>query len=183
MERELKPIQVLNRKWQQMYRGLAKLEFSKWVQWMERGVLSNTDEVGVYALARFEPNKIPKFDPFDKNIVYFGKTNIGKSTSLEKRLSAFHDAAFGRGQAHHAGGETYRKIFGSNPGGLYVSVCPIYWDENTPENIKQALGEDYQPFMKSKAEKVIPSVVTQLEVCLRGVYVLKWGSLPKCNKE
>jgi len=168
----IEPLEELNRKWRQRYPGLAKLHFSDWVSWEERNTIPLIDKVGVYILAKYEPNDLPKsVNPLDRNVIYVGKTNIGKTTSIKNRLTAFDNAAFGSGKAHHAGGETYRERFKTDKGGIHVSICPIYW------------LKDQEYLSSEDSENFVSMLVTRLEVCLRGVYVLRWGRLPQLNKE
>jgi hypothetical protein len=170
----MESIQVLhelNEKWQKRYQGLIPLHFSHWITWTQRGTLSDLDKVGVYILAKYSPNeKIPDYiEPLDNHVIYFGKTNVGTTTCLKKRLNQFDGAIFGRGD-HHAGGETYRKKYGEEVNDLYVSICPIYWnDENS--------------VLYEVAEVLVKEVITRFETCLRGIYIYQWGNLPKCNKE
>ena len=166
-------VKELNAKWQQRYQGLARLQFSHWTPWRQRNRLSSIDKVGVYILAKYEPNdEIPAYvDPLDNHVIYFGKTNVGRTTSLRNRLNQFDGAAFGSG-APHAGGYNYKQIFGTNQDGLHVSICPVYWDY-----------ENSNPVLDEAGEFLTKKVITCLETCLRGVYVYSWGNLPKCNKE
>jgi len=178
-------LEELNAKWQQRYLGLARLQFSDWVPWRQRNAIHNVNKVGVYILAKYESNEVPQVDPLDEHIIYFGKTNVGSTTSLRNRLSAFNGAAFGNG-APHAGGYNYKGVFGTNQDGLYVSVCPVYWDD---ERINQLFDSKnhFDSYISGNSDDVQPfiifKVITWLEVCLRGTYVYKWGRLPKCNKE
>ena len=72
-------------KWQQHWSGLADLQFSNWLLWKHRNTASNLDKVGVYILAKFEENReLPKVDPLDQHIIYEGRTNIGRTTTLKK---------------------------------------------------------------------------------------------------
>ncbi|MCL0049344.1 hypothetical protein M1N13_03530 [Dehalococcoidia bacterium] len=160
----------LNIKWQQQYPGLARLQFSDWVSWSERKTVRNVNEVGVYMLAKHHTSEVPPVDPLDEHLIYFGQTGTGKTISIKNRLNTFHRVAFLDGGGH-AGGSNYRNIFGTDQNGLHVSICPVYWTNGAKERFP---GE---------AEFVISRVVCWLEVCLRGIYVYKWGRLPKCNKE
>ena len=178
----------LSGKWQQRWprlaNWLAKLQFSNWVPWNQRDAIDHANKSGVYILAIYDEIEeiSPSIDPLDKSVIYVGKTNVGKTTSLKKRLADFDRAAFGNG-ASHAGGYTYREHFGTSRRGLYVSACPVYCvDErkklvvNNKTHFDASESGDIQSFVMSQ-------VITELEVCLRGLYVLKWGRLPKCNKE
>ena len=116
-------------------------------------------------LAKYESNETPQsIDVLDEHIICVGRT----TRSLKARLALFDGAAFGKG-APHAEGDTYKKVFGANQEGLYVSICPVYWTD-------KKVNHDVEEF-------VIKKVITWLEVCLRGTYVYKWGRLPKLNKE
>jgi len=152
-----------------MYPGLVKLEFSGWFPWNRRHTVKGITEKGVYVLGKFDSGNPASIDLLDEHIVYFGKTNLGKTTSLKNRLNAFDGAAFGRG-ASHAGGYTYKERYGSDKQGLHVAICPVYWTR------EDELSSELAPFAVSK-------VITGLEVCLRGLYVYSWGRLPTCNRE
>ena len=166
-------------KWQQKYPGLCQLQFSDWALWDNRRIIRDLNEVGVYILAKFDDvNNMPKIADFlDYEVIYIGKTNIGETTSLFKRLNQFNSSAF-KGASGHAGGMNYNDIFGNNKEGLLVSACPVYV-------ANQAKFVDYYNSSISDGlqEYVISRIVTLLEVCLRGLYVFKWGKLPRCNKE
>ena len=160
----------LNAKWQQQYPGLARLQFSDWASWGERNTTRNVNEVGVYMLARYDANVPPPVDPLDQHIIYFGATSTGQTTSIKNRLNMFDRGAFRNGGGH-AGGSNYRNIFGPDQDRLYVSICPVYWISGGRERFAD------------ESKFVISRVICWLEVCLRGIYVYKWGRLPKCNKQ
>jgi hypothetical protein len=173
-------------KWQQRWPELTGLEFSKWVLWKHRNSLHNTDRVGVYILAKYQPNGAPdKADPIDEKIIYIGKTNIGRTTSLKKRLSDFDREAFGT-SASHSGASTYKEHFGTVQDDLYVSICPIFWS-NEELNKLTSNKENYNAWISGRSPRPEPFIVfllvNWLEVCLRGLYVYKWERLPLCNKE
>jgi hypothetical protein len=163
----------LNAMWQKRFPGLAKLQFCNWVVWKQRATIGHANERGVYILARYdEREEVPhSVDPFDEFIIYIGAT---PTRSLEKRLGEFHATAF-RGSASHAGGATYRELFGTSQQGLHISACPVYLASQIQFDVL-ALGEDY-------AEFIVSMVTSLLEVCLRGLYIFKQGRLPACNKE
>jgi hypothetical protein len=161
-------IDELNAKWQQLFSGLAKLHFCDWVPWNRWKRLNDLDRVGVYVLSKRNGGLSGCADFLSDAVVYIGKTNEGKTTSLRSRLSQFDRAAFQNGGGH-AGGHTYRDKFGADQTGLCVSVCPVHW-----------IGSGNVPDLPSFA---VIQVVTRLEVCLRGLYVYSWGRLPSCNKE
>lgn len=177
----------LRTKWQQHWSGLpnwlAELQFSSWVLWNQRDRIDHANKPGVYILAIYgETEEVPHSVELDESVIYVGKTNVGKTTSLRKRLDCFDRAAFGNG-CPHAGGYTYRECFGTSQQGLYVSACPVCWLEERKELVANNKthsdnleSDDIQSF-------IISQVITELEVCLRGLYVFKWGRLPKCNKE
>ena len=176
-------LEELNSKWQQEYPGLAELQLCDWVPWSQRKSLLGIGRKGVYIMAKHSPGVVPSLvDPLGEAIICIGKT-IGRTyestKSFRDRLGEFHRAAFGGG-ANHAEGETYRKEYGPNPGGLYVSICPVYW-ENRPENILlKELDPDADAFQQFRR---LHRYITFLEVCLRGTYVYVWGRLPNLNKE
>lgn len=156
---------------EKLYSGLSLLTFSKWVLWKDRDSLTDINQVGVYTLGKFDRKELVpvKVDPLDKNIIYFGKTNTGKTTSFRNRLGQFDKEAFGEG-GYHSGGSNYKQIFSGDATGLYVSICPVTW-----------VNVDDIPY--DIAQFSINQITTRLEVCLRGLYVYKWGRLPRCNKE
>ncbi|MBA7612805.1 hypothetical protein ES703_20045 [subsurface metagenome] len=174
-------------KWQQRWSGLGKLQFSNWVLWKCRNRVSNVDRIGVYILAKFETNEeLPRrVDPLDQHIVYIGQTNIGRTTTLKRRLSYFDKEAFGNGAAH-SGASTYKTHYGTVQDDLYVSVCPILWldDEiNKLTRNKDNFDAWIGPSSPQPEPFIIYLITNWLEVCLRGLYVYKWGRLPICNKE
>jgi hypothetical protein len=161
----------LNTKWQQgRYSGLARLSFSDWVPWSQREKLNGLDKVGVYVLGKRDGGLSGRADFLGGDVIYVGKTNDGKTTSLRSRLGQFNRSAFQDGGGH-AGGHSYRDLFGADQGGLCVSVCPVHW--SGPSAIPDPVWHKVAVIL----------VVTRLEVCLRGLYVYRWGTLPKCNKE
>lgn len=173
-------------KWQQRWSGLADLQFSNWLLWKHRNMASNLDKIGVYILAKFEESKkLPRIDPLDQHIIYVGQTNIGRTTTLKKRLSYFDKEAFGNGAAH-SGASTYKNHFGKVQNDLYVSVCPIFWLNNNLNKLTSN-KENFNTWIKSSSPQPEPFVVylltNWLEVCLRGLYIYKWGRLPICNKQ
>ena len=168
-------LRELNDKWQQRYSLLAQLRFSDWVSWDRRNTISGIDRVGVYVLAKCGATEMTRqADQLDEKVIYVGKTNIGSTTNLRNRLSAFDRTAFRDGSGH-AGGHSYRQKFGTVQDGLRVSVCPIYWSGDS----KGLDGRDLDIYWQVQTLQV----VTQMETCLRGVHVLKWGRLPVLNKE
>ena len=179
-------LEELNAKWQQRYPGLARLQFSDWVLWRQRNTINNINKVGVYILAKYEPNEVShSVDPLDERVIYIGKTNIGRTTSLKKRLSYFDREAFGNG-ASHSGASNYKELFEAVQDDLYVSVCPVCWaDEKI--NLLFNNKSHFDAWISGSSPQADPFIVfllvNWLEVCLRGVYVYKWGRLPKCNKE
>jgi len=147
---------------------------------------NNLDKIGVYILAKFEENKeLPKVDPLDKHIVYVGKTNIGRTTTLRRRLSYFDREAFGSG-ANHSGASTYKNLFGTAQYDLYVSVCPIFYTDDKLNKLtsnKVNFDAWIKRLMPEKEPFIIYLITTYLEVCLRGLYVYKWRRLPICNRQ
>ena len=173
-------------KWQQRWPGLIGLEFSDWVLWNRRNSLNNIDRVGVYILAKYQTDEVPdKVDPTGEKIIYIGKTNIAWTTKLKKRLSYFDREAFGNG-ASHSGASTYKMHYGKVQDDLYVSVCPIYWSNDEINKLTKN-KENFNAWISGRSPRPEPFIVfllvNWLEVCLRGVYVYKWGRLPICNKE
>ena len=173
-------------KWQQHWSGLADLRFSDWLLWKDRNLASNLDKVGIYILAKFEKDrKLLRIDPLDEHIVYVGRTNIGMTTTLKRRLSYFHREAFGGG-ATHSGATTYRNHFGAVQDDLYVSVCPIFYSADKLNKLTRN-RESFNAWIQSSSPQQEPFIIylitNWLEVCLRGLYVYKWGRLPSCNKE
>ncbi|MFH1383037.1 MAG: hypothetical protein ABIH70_09145 [Chloroflexota bacterium] len=162
-------LNTLNHIWQREFNGLVKLEFLSWCPWDRRNSLKDINKPGVYVLGKFNSENSVSADLLDEYVIYFGKTNLGKTTSLKGRLNAFDGAAFGNG-APHAGGYNYKEAYGTDKRGLQVAICPVYWTR------EKDLSSDLAHF-------AISSVITRLEVCLRGLYVYSWGRLPRCNKE
>lgn len=161
-------LNALNLKWQERFPGLVQLQFSDWFLWKQRLKIAHLNHRGVYIIAKYDNNEIPQsVDPLDKHIICVGRTK-GISRNLKVRLNEFDGAAFGTG-APHAVGYTYKEFFGTDQEGLYLSVCPVFWMDKITDNDLEEFG--------------IQRVITWLEVCLRGVYVYKWGRLPKLNKE
>lgn len=179
-------IKELTSKWQQRWPGLARLGFSDWILWNRRNSLNNIDKVGVYILAKYQTHEVPdKVNPTDEKIIYIGKTNIGQTTKLQKRLSYFNREAFGNG-ASHSGASTYKKHYGKSQDDLYVSVCPIYWTDDEINKLTKS-KEHFNAWISDNSPRLEPFIVfllvNWLEVCLRGSYVYKWERLPLCNKE
>lgn len=173
-------------KWQKRWSGLADLQFSNWLLWKHRNTASNLDKIGVYILAKFEENKeLSRVDPLDKHIVYVGQTNIGRTTTLKRRLSYFHREAFGGG-ATHSGAATYKNHFGTVQDDLYVSVCPIFYSDDKLNKLTSS-KKSFNAWIKRSSPQIEPFIIylitNWLEVCLRGLYVYKWERLPICNKE
>lgn len=173
-------------RWQQRWPRLANLQFSNWLLWKHRNTASNLDKIGVYILAKFEGKKeLPRVDPLDQHIVYVGQTNIGRTTTLKKRLSYFDKEAFGSGAAH-SGASTYKNLFRTVQDDLYVSVCPIFWLDNKLNKLTSN-KESFNAWIKCSSSPTEPFIIhlmtNWLEVCLRGLYVYKWGRLPICNKK
>lgn len=158
----------LNLMWQERFPGLVQLEYSDWFSWKQRLRITSLNHRGVYIIAKYYMNEMPQtIDRLDKHIICIGRTK-GITRDLKVRLNEFDGAAFGKG-APHAEGYTYKEIYGTDQEGLYLSVCPVFW-------ISQITDEEFKEFS-------IQSVITWLEVCLRGMYVSTWGRLPKLNKE
>ncbi len=173
----------LNAKWQQRYPSLAELRFCDWTSWRQRNTIGSINRVGVYILAKYSSGEVPQsVNPIDESVVYVGMTNGGKTTSLRKRLDCFDRAAFGKG-CPHAGGYTYRDIFGTSQRGLYVSACPVYWLEEREEVARRSRTHSDSPESADVQLSIVSQVIARLEVCLRGLYVFRWGRLPKCNRE
>jgi hypothetical protein len=175
-------------KWQRRWPGLADLQFSNWLLWKDRNTASNLDKVGVYILAKFEGiRELPKIDPLDQHIIYIGRTNIGRTTKLKKRLGYFDREAFGSGSAH-SGASTYKNLFGTVQDDLCVSVCPTFWLSNKLNKLTSN-KESFNAWIKHSSPQKEPEpfiiylITNWLEVCLRGLYVYKWGRLPICNRQ
>ncbi|MBI4330619.1 MAG: hypothetical protein HY673_05010 [Chloroflexi bacterium] len=162
----------LNNKWQGKYKGRVRLRLHRWEPWATRYKLP-LDDVGVYILAKYPSGPPPKVQPLAQEVVYFGETKPGVTTSLKKRLNDFDRTAF-RGGTGHGGAENYKKAFPGDDGhDLYVAVCPVCW-------IPPAQPDDYSG-LDSNPEFFVPKLVIPLETCFRGVYVMEWGRLPICN--
>lgn len=169
----------LNTKWRRKYPQLVMLEFSDWKPWRQRNTLDYIDEIGTYVLAK---NKVREkehsvLDQLDEQVIYIGETKKGKTTSLRKRLNDFNKAACG--SSGHAGGSTYYDKFGSDLDDVFVSICPMYIEEG-----HNKLTEIFEhESLNSLNDFLLFSIPYRLELCLRGLYVFKWGMLPICNKE
>lgn len=179
-------LERLSAKWQQRWseltNQLARLQFPNWVPWNQRDTINRNNEPGVYILLKCETEEVPDSVELDEPVVYVGKTNVGKTTSLKNRLDCFNRAAFGNG-CSHAGGYTYRERIGTSQRGLYVSACPVYYvDKGKGLAIRGRAHFDASQLGNMQLF-IISQAITELEVCLRGLYVFKWGRLPKCNKE
>ena len=77
----------LNKKWQQDCPKLAELQLCDWVPWSRRNSIHGISEVGIYILAKYESSGVSPVDPLDEHISYFGKSNIGRTTSIRTRLN------------------------------------------------------------------------------------------------
>ena len=136
--------------------NLPGIVFSQWTRWTARRSLDGIDKPGVYILAHFTTPPTGNADPQAKEIIYVGETC---ERTFQTRWREFERAAFQNGDTH-AGGITYREIFGDNGDTLFVAAFPL-----------GALSKELRSlFIRYVERKLI------LE------YALKWGAAPECNK-
>jgi hypothetical protein len=139
--------------------NLPDIVFSQWTRWTERGNLDGINEPGVYILAHFTTPPSGNADPQVKEIIYIGETC---ERTLQIRWREFDRAAF-QNRDTHAGGITYREIFGDKGDTLFVAKFPL-----------GAPSEEFRPFL--------PLLIRYVERKLLLEYALKWGGAPRCNK-
>ena len=140
------------------YPGLLKTRFSHWAAWDDRNTLGEMDKPGLYILAHFTRRPSGEGRPLMSRVIYIGESH---DRALRARLNEFGRTAFGRG-ANHAGGKTYRKVFGVRmKRNLYVARF-------VPAGFKPEL---LRLFIQYTERRLILT------------YALVFGAKPKCNKE
>jgi hypothetical protein len=175
---------------------LPAIQFSNWHHWRHRDRVQENRLPGVYLLARFTDNRVPPqgADPLAEDIVYIGET----SASLAARWRQFHRDAF-EGIPSHAGGANYRNTRYPMPWrALHVAALtssPLHWrawaglsedrltqlgvSRDESEELKR--GIEYGPAWKKG--DLNRAWIKYVERKLILDFVLKWGRLPRCNKE
>lgn len=134
--------------------ALPAITFSRWARWSGRASLESIDRPGVYVLAHFSGAPPGAADPLSREVVYVGATD----RSLGERWQEFHRVVEGKAK-NHAGGVTYRGIYGNRTHDLYVAAFPV-------------------PLEK----KLSWWFIRYVEAKLQWEFVLKWGSPPPCNR-
>jgi hypothetical protein len=123
--------------------------FSPWLHWDRRALCEHRNGPGTYLLARFEERPPDDVDPLNRQILLIAETH---DQTLLRRWDQFHYSAF-KGGSGHAGGCTFRGLFGNGPDTatppwLYVSATtvPPHFTEvqGYLQDLKNRLLEDYQ---------------------------------------
>ena len=113
----------------------------------------------MYIIARFKERPDGIANPLAQEILYIGETH-GDKQNIHSRLNTFFRAAqIGEGKVSHSGGNRFNRKLNGDLNNIYVAGFAPSIDHK----------EHVTPFICYAERKLIWE------------YVLKWGSLPRCN--
>ena len=177
----------------------VEVEFSKWIPWERRDLISDSTYPGVYLIARFDSDEPPDGPAIhmDAHIVYIGMTGTRSFQTMKNRLSAFHRSVF-EGKSAHAGGNSYRNSeLSQTTEGLYVAAFahtrPLKL--SVKRKAKVEVSREYLEQLKRQVDKKavenaelgdVTNCAWRLYVerrCLFEFALANNGKLPLCNKE